>query len=280
MSDALRFPPTDLDMSKPTIARAYDALLGGKDNFAPDRELAAAVEELNPGMTDLAIENRGFLSRGVQYVANELGIDQFLDLGSGLPTVENTHQVAQRNSPGNRVVYVDIDPMVLAHARALMVENETTTVITADLRDVEKVLGDPGTRRLLTTEQPVCLMLVSLLHCIPDEDDPFDLVRSYLEPFPSGSALVYSHLCADDVEHGRLFTERVHASGAPWGRVRDPRECAAAVADLELVSPSVDGAEPARLVDCDTWRKPGTDPVDIPGEDKRIWEHAGVAVKP
>ncbi|GAA1772119.1 MULTISPECIES: SAM-dependent methyltransferase [Streptomonospora] len=280
MSDALRFPPTDLDMSKPTIARAYDALLGGKDNFAPDRELAAAVEELNPGMTVLAIENRGFLSRGVEYAAGELGIGQFLDLGSGLPTVENTHQVAQRNSPENRVVYVDIDPMVLAHARALMVENETTTVITADLRDVDQVLGDPGARRLLNFDEPVCLMLVSLLHCIPDEDDPFDLVRRYLEPFPSGSALVYSHLCSDIAEHGRLFTERVHASGAPWGRVRSPRECEAAVAGLELVSPSVDGAEPARLVDCDTWRKPGTAPVDIPGEDKRIWEHAGVAIKP
>ncbi|MFD0773745.1 SAM-dependent methyltransferase [Streptomonospora algeriensis] len=265
-------------MSKPTVARAYDALLGGKDNFEPDRELAAGVEEINPGITVLAKENREFLSRAVEYAANELGIGQFLDLGSGLPTVENTHQVAQRNSPDNRVVYVDIDPMVLAHARALLVENDTTTVITADLRDVDRVLNDPETRRLLDTDEPVCLMLVSLLHCIPDDDDPFGLVRRYLEPFPSGSAVVYSHLCSNDAEHARVFTERVHSSGTPWGRVRSPEECEAAVAGMELVSPSVDGTAPARLVDCDTWRRPGASPVDIP--DKRIWEHAGVAVKP
>ncbi|GAA4913247.1 SAM-dependent methyltransferase [Streptomonospora salina] len=278
MSDSLRFPPPDLDMSKPTVARAYDALLGGKDNFDPDRELAAAVEEINPGTTALAHENRGFLARGVEYATRELGIGQFLDLGSGLPTVENTHQVAQRTSPDNRVVYVDIDPMVLAHARALMVENDTTTVITADVRDVGAVMNDAGARRLLNTDEPVCLMLVSLLHCFPDEEEPFDLVRRYLEPFPSGSALVYSHLCSDDAAHARTFTQRVHSSGTPWGRVRNPQECEAAVAGMELVSPSVDGAEPARLVDCDTWRMPGADPVDVP--DKRIWEHAGVAVKP
>ncbi|KIH99468.1 SAM-dependent methyltransferase [Streptomonospora alba] len=278
MSDSLRFPPPELDMSKPTVARAYDALLGGKDNFEPDRELAAAVEEINPGITVLAKENREFLSRAVEYAAQDLGIGQFLDLGSGLPTVENTHQVAQRNSPDYRVVYVDIDPMVLAHARALLVENDTTTVITADVRDVERVMNDPDTRRLLNTDEPVCLMLVSLLHCIPDEENPFDLVRRYLEPFPSGSAVVYSHLCSNDAEHARTFTARVHSSGTPWGRVRNSEECEAAVAGMELVSPSLDSAEPARLVDCDTWRRPGSPPVDIP--DKRIWEHAGVAVKP
>ncbi|GAA4913256.1 SAM-dependent methyltransferase [Streptomonospora salina] len=278
MSDALRFPPPELDMSKPTIARAYDALLGGKDNFDLDRDLAAGVEEINPGSTVMAQHNRAFLARAVGFVAGELGIGQFLDLGSGLPTAENTHQVAQRNSPQNRVVYVDIDPMVLAHARALMVENDTTTVITADVRDVGAVMNDAGARRLLNTDEPVCLMLLSLLHCFPDEDDPFSLVRRYLEPFPSGSALVYSHTCSDDAEHARAVTERIHSSGTPWGRVRNPQECEAAVAGMELVSPSVDGTGPARLVDCDTWRKPGTDPVDIP--DKRIWEHAGVAVKP
>ncbi|KIH99467.1 SAM-dependent methyltransferase [Streptomonospora alba] len=264
-------------MSKPTIARAYDALLGGKDNFEPDRDLAAAAEELNPGMTVLAQDNRAFLTRAVSYVANELGIEQYLDLGSGLPTAENTHQVAQRSSPQNRVVYVDIDPMVLAHARALMVENDTTTVITADLRDVETVMNDPGTRRLIDPDQPVCLMMVSLLHCIPDEDRPFDLVQRYLGAFPSGSALVYSHIASNDAEHARILTERVR-SAAPWGRIRSPEECETAVAGMDLVSPSVDGTAPARLVDCDTWRKPGTDPVEIP--DKLTWEHSGIAVKP
>ncbi|GAB3466414.1 SAM-dependent methyltransferase [Streptomonospora sediminis] len=277
MSDEPGAPPQDLDLSKPTVARAYDALLGGKDNFALDRELAAAVEELNPGTTVLAHENRGFLARAVRHVATDLGIDQFLDLGSGLPTVENTHQVAQGAAPQANVVYVDIDPMVLAHARALLVENDTTAVITADLREVAKVLDAPDTRRLIDTDRPVCLMLVSLLHCIPDSDDPFGLVQRYLDPFPPGSAVVYSHLCSDDPQHAQDFTQRVLSSGTPWGRVRSSQECEAAVAGMDLLSPSVDGQEPARLVDCDTWRKPGTDPVTIP--DKRLWEHAGVAVK-
>ncbi|MBV2364197.1 SAM-dependent methyltransferase [Streptomonospora sp. NEAU-YY374] len=271
--------PQQIDTSRPTIARAYDALLGGKDNFQLDRDLATRVEEINPGTTVLAHENRAFLSRAVTYAATTLGLRQFLDLGSGLPTVENTHQVAQRAAPDARVLYVDIDPMVLAHARALLAENDHTAVITADLRDVETVMSADDTRRLVRTDEPVCLMLVSLLHCIPDHDNPFDLVRRYLEPFPSGSALVYSHLCSDRPERAQDFTAGVLASGTPWGRVRSPEECAQAVEGLRVVSPTEDDSYPAVLVDCDTWRRAGVAPVERPG-DKPIWEHAGVAVKP
>ncbi|MDA0565706.1 SAM-dependent methyltransferase [Streptomonospora sp. S1-112] len=271
--------PQGIDTSRPTVARAYDALLGGKDNFQLDRDLATRVEEINPGTTVLAHENRAFLSRAVTYAATELGLRQFLDLGSGLPTVENTHQVAQRAAADARVVYVDIDPMVLAHARALLEENDHTAVITADLREVDRVMSDDATRRLIRPEEPVCLMLVSLLHCIPDHDNPFDLVRRYLEPFPSGSALVYSHLCSDRRERADDFTSGVLASGAPWGRVRSPEECEAAVAGLRVVSPAEDGSYPEVLVDCDTWRRPEAAPVERPA-DKPIWEHAAVAVKP
>ncbi|WP_269082870.1 SAM-dependent methyltransferase [Allosalinactinospora lopnorensis] len=273
-----RYPP-DLDMSTPTVARTYDALLGGKDNFQPDRDAAMAVEQTNPGTTQLALENRGFLSRGVRYVS-ELGIRQFIDLGSGLPTVENTHQVAQSVDPNASVVYVDIDPIVLAHGRAILAENSTTTVVTADLRDVERVMSAEETRGLVDFSRPVGLMLVSLLHCVPDKDDPFGLVRRYFEWLPAGSALIYSHLCASDEDAARTFTERVHELGMEWGRVRSPDECARALDGLEIVSPSTDGSAARTLVDCDTWRNGDIEPQPRPTDpDKQIWEHAGVGVK-
>ncbi len=265
-----------LDMSVPTVARTYDALLGGKDNFQADREAAAALEELNPGTVQLSKDNRGFLSRGVRYVA-EQGVRQFIDLGSGLPTVENTHQVAQRAIPDAAVVYVDIDPIVLAHGRAILADSPQTTVITADLRDVDQVLSEPDTQDLIDFTEPVCVMLVSLLHCIRDEDDPFGLVRRYFERLPAGSALVYSHLCSDDGDFARTFTEQCHDSGMDWGRVRSPEECAEAFDGLELVSPASDGSVPPMPVDCPTWRNGDVPPVPLP--DKKLWEHSGVAFK-
>ncbi|MFW5417502.1 SAM-dependent methyltransferase [Nocardiopsis sp. CNT-189] len=265
-----------LDMSVPTVARTYDALLGGKDNFQADREAAAAFEELSPGIVRLSKDNRGFLSRGVRYVA-EQGVRQFIDLGSGLPTVENTHQVAQRATPDAAVVYVDIDPIVLAHGRAILVDSPQTTVITADLRDVDQVLSEPDTRRLIDFAEPVCIMLVSLLHCIRDEDDPFGLVRRYFERLPAGSALVYSHLCSDDEDFARTFTKKCHDFGMDWGRVRSPEECSEVFDGLELVSPASDGSMPPIPVDCPTWRNGDVQPVPLP--DKKLWEHSGVAFK-
>ncbi|RNL82217.1 SAM-dependent methyltransferase [Halostreptopolyspora alba] len=266
-------------MSRPTVARTYDALLGGKDNFQPDRDAAVAVEEINPGSTQLCHENRAFLSRGVRHVAG-LGIRQFIDLGSGLPTVENTHQVAQSVAPDTSVVYVDIDPIVLSHGRAILADTPGTSVVTADIRDVDSVMSAEETRRLIDPSQPVCLMLVSLLHCIPDEDGPFDVVRGYLDRLPAGSALVYSHLCASDVEAGRTFTRRVHELGMDWGRIRSPEECAQAFDSLEIVSPSTDGTAPRVLVDCDTWRNGDIEPRPRPTPpEKKIWEHAGVGIK-
>ncbi len=266
-------------MSKPTVARIYDALLGGKDNFQPDRDAAVAVEELNPGSAELCQENRSFLSRGVGYVA-DLGIRQFIDLGSGLPTAENTHEVARRANPDSSVVYVDIDPIVLSHGRAILADTPRTSVVTADLRDIDSVMSAEETRSLIDFSQPVCVMMVSLLHCVPDHDDPFGLVRRYFEYLPAGSALVYSHVCASDVETGRAVTQRMHESGTEWGRVRAPEECAQAFDEFEIVSPSTDGTAPRVLVDCGTWRNGDMEPQPRPANpEKKIWEHSGVGIK-
>ncbi|GAA3754609.1 SAM-dependent methyltransferase [Salinactinospora qingdaonensis] len=278
--DAVRRFPPELDMSTPTVARAYDYLLGGKDNFGPDRELGEALEQLSPGTKRLAHENRGFLKRAVDHVVTHHGVRQFLDLGAGLPTAENTHEIAQRAVPEARAVYVDIDPIVLAHGRAILADNPNTTVITADVREVDRVLNDADTQRLLDFSEPVCVMLVSLLHCFPDSDDPFRLVRDYLAHMPSGSAVVYSHLCSDDSEAASRFTARVHDSGVPWGRVRAPEECAAALAGLEIVPPDLAGTGRPQLVDCHTWRNEGVTPRLRPQDPaKTIWEHAGVGLK-
>ncbi|PSK85020.1 S-adenosyl methyltransferase [Murinocardiopsis flavida] len=274
------FPP-DIDMTTPTVARTYDALLDGKDHFAPDAAAAEVVEGINPGTKVLARENRAFLSRAVEYIARDLGITQFIDLGSGLPAAENTHQVAQRVHRRAHVVYVDIDPIVLVHGRAILADTADTTVITSDLRDVDRVMGAPRTIRLIDLSKPVCIMLVSLLHCIPDSDDPFGLVRRYFDRLPSGSALVFSHLCADDPASANAFTEGVHKLGMEWGRVRSPRECARAMDGLEIVSPALDGGTDPVLVDCVTWRNGDAVPRPLPADpNKLIWEHAGVGIKP
>ncbi|MFD0774288.1 SAM-dependent methyltransferase [Streptomonospora algeriensis] len=270
------FPP-DIDLSSPSIARMYDAGIGGKDNFEVDRQAAIALEELVPGSFAMARANRAYLSRAVDYVAGS-GVYQYIDLGSGLPTMENTHQIAQRHHPDAGVVYVDNDPVVLAHGRALLAENESTTVITSDLCDVDRVLGDDGTRSIIDFDAPVCVMLVSLLHCIPDEKDPFGVVRAYFDRLVPGSCLVYSHIVSDDEQVARAFTDRVHSVGAEWGRVRTPEEASEAFEGMQLVSPAENGGFPAVPVDCSTWRMPGAEPQRRPADSEvLLWEHAGVA---
>src|SRR3954463_12360796 len=162
----------EFDTSKPTIARVYDALLGGKDNFAADREGAATYLKYVPDAGRCAIDNRDALVKGVRYLVRRAGIDQFLDIGSGLPTVKNTHQTAQEINPEARVVYVDNDPIVLAHGRALLATNNTTTVITADMRDPGVILADPDLGRLIDFSRPVAVLFVAVFHFIRDSEDP------------------------------------------------------------------------------------------------------------
>lgn len=277
-SNPTRIPP-DIDMTVPTAARVYDAALGGKDNFEVDREAAAQLERVSPGLLSQAQVNRAFLARSVDYVARA-GVRQFLDLGSGLPTAENTHEIVQRVHPDASVVYVDNDPIVLAHGRAILADNPHTSVTTADMTNVDEVMTAEATRNLIDFSQPVCLMLVGLLHCIPDEHDPFGAVRAYLDHLPPGSWLVYSTFVSDDPTTAREFTEAVHSMGTPWGRVRSPEEAAAVFDSVELASPSTDDTFAPVPVECSTWRSGDRVPEPRPSVPEiTIWEHAGVAVK-
>ncbi|UOE22012.1 SAM-dependent methyltransferase [Thermobifida halotolerans] len=271
----------DIDLSVPTVARTYDALLGGKDNFEADRIAAQIIESVNPGSKTLIRQNRRYLTRAVDHVAGALGIDQFLDLGSGLPTMENTHQIAQRRVPEARVVYVDIDPIVLTHSRALLVDNPHTGVAVGDARHVTEVLTSPEVTRLLDFDRPVCLMLVSLLHCVSDADDPWGLVRRYFDRFAPGSVLILSHLASDDAAAARRLGDHIRELGMDWGYIRRPEEVERLFDGLALVSPAVDDSAAPMLVDCEGWRNGNVPPTPRPADpDQKIWEHAGVGVKP
>ncbi|TDU04203.1 S-adenosyl methyltransferase [Streptomyces sp. 846.5] len=192
--------PPLIDTSVAHPARMYDYYLGGKDNFPADREAAERVLALGPQMRMFARANRAFLGRAVRFLA-ERGIDQFLDIGTGIPAAGNTHEVAQSVNPAASVVYVDNDPIVLAHARALMAGHGmgATTVIQADLRDPAEILAHPKVRAAIDFGRPVALMLVAVLHFVTDEEDPDALTKLLRDALPAGSYLVISHATADFV---------------------------------------------------------------------------------
>ena len=192
-------PQVDLQLDRPHPARVYDYLLGGKDNFAADRAAAQAGMEANPNSRIPPRENRAFLRRVVRYLARDAGISQFLDIGTGIPTSPNVHEIAQDADPQARVVYVDNDPIVLAHARALLTSGPVgkTAYIDADVRDVGKILSSADLRQTLDMDRPVGLLLIAVMHFIADEDDPWDLAARLLAELPAGSYLALSHLTGD-----------------------------------------------------------------------------------
>ncbi|MFF7245106.1 SAM-dependent methyltransferase [Embleya sp. NPDC008237] len=226
--------PTGIDVTVPSVARVYDAILGGKNNFAVDR--AIADEALKDLTNEGAWANRHILARGVRYMASA-GIDQFVDLGSGLPTVQNTHEVAQQVNPNAAVVYVDNDPIVLAHGRALLAENHRTRVVTADLRDPADVLARPELRELVDLTRPVGLLLVGVLHHLADHEDPAGLVRAYRDALPPGSYIFITHFC-DSTPEGRAL-EKIFLSRLGSGRFRALEEIEGYFDGLELVEPGV-----------------------------------------
>ncbi|MGH3239770.1 MAG: SAM-dependent methyltransferase [Spirillospora sp.] len=196
-------PPSGVDVTVPNVARMYDYYLGGKDNYAADREAAEKVIAVMPGSPVGARANRAFLMRAVRYLTAEAGITQFLDLGAGLPTRSNVHEVALAANPDARVVYVDWDPMVCAHSRALIRNPDNVGVIEADLRRPDTILEHETTRELLDFSRPVAVMLVSILHFVDGSDDPWGIVARYRDATVPGSHLVISHLTGDLVEKAR-----------------------------------------------------------------------------
>lgn len=211
---------TKIDENVPTAARMYDHYLGGKDNYAADRAACEELDKVVPSTRRLALNNRRFLQRAVRTLAEEYGIRQFLDHGSGLPTQDNVHQVAQRIDPKTHVVYVDNDPMVLVHGRALLQQDERTTVIHADLRQTDEIFSHPETERLIDFSQPVAVLFNSVFHCIPDSetDGPMAVVRRVRERLAPGSVMLMCQLVSEDPEVRTFVTDfmdqRPRATGA------------------------------------------------------------------
>jgi hypothetical protein len=218
----------------------YDYLLGGKDNFGADRELAEKYLALYPHGRTAALENRAFMRRVVSWLTRDIGIRQFLDIGTGIPTSPNVHEVAQGIAPQSRVVYTDNDALVLAHARALLVGHPSgaTDYLDADVRDVDRIVTEAG--RTLDFTEPVALMLVSLLHFLTDAEDPYGIVTRLVSALPSGSFLVVSHGTYETLgpEVIAQFTALNVASPVPF-RPRDRQEVGRFFDDLDLVDPGI-----------------------------------------
>ncbi|MGH3908944.1 MAG: SAM-dependent methyltransferase [Pseudonocardiaceae bacterium] len=262
--------PPDLDTSQPQAARVWNYWLGGKDNYPVDREAGEQIRATMPGIIETARAVRGFLVRAVHYLAGEVGTRQFLDVGTGLPTLNNTHEVAQGTAPECRIVYVDNDPLVLAHARALLTSTPegVTDYIDADLREPEKILQEAA--RTLDFSQPIALMLLGILNHIMDTDESYVVVNRLLDALPPGSYLVMSHFTAlvDSavVEEGmRLYNE---SGGTPPVRGRSRQELIRYFDGLELLEPG--------LVSVSLWRP---EPTQI-GSTAEVYEFCGVGRKP
>jgi hypothetical protein len=240
-----------IDTSIPNVARIYDYWLGGKDNFAADREAADLSAKAVPQLPWLSRENRKFLGRAVRFCA-QAGITQFLDIGSGLPTMENVHEVAGQAAEDPHVVYVDNDPVVISHARALLATPRTAAA-RGDLTRPEEILQAPEVRRLIDFEQPVAILVVATLHFIPDEAGPAAAMARLREAMAPGSYLVISHMeISSDHARSRSQTTRdlgEAQKGTPWGPARGRDEIAAFFGDLTLVEPG--------LVDVWNWRPDG-----------------------
>jgi hypothetical protein len=271
--------PHGFDVTKAHSARVYDYWLGGKDNFAVDRKAAEEALAANPGMIHAIRANRAFLVRAVRYLAGDEGIRQFLDIGTGLPTANNTHEVAQSVAPESRIVYTDHDPMVLAHARALLVSSPegACAYLDADLRDPDKVLAEAA--RTLDFGKPVAIMLLGILQQVPDSADPYGIVARLLDAVPPGSFLAISHPASDvSPRSAAEAARRLNSMTAEQRQLRSKEEVARFFEGAELVEPG--------LVQVAEWRPDFPSPGSPPpagaklAETRRGGRWAGVGQKP
>lgn len=240
--------PVGVDTARASIARVYDAALNGKDNFEVDREVLAQVRTVAPQVNDLAWANRDFLIRACRFLATQAGIDQYLDLGSGLPTAENTHQVVQRIQTDAHVVYVDNDPMVLAHGRALLDDNPRTSIVSADIFRPHEVLKNSAVRDELDFGRPIAVLHVGTLHHYLGDDGP-DLMQTYIDALPSGSFVALAHFYDPQEpelsELARQMEDKFVHSPMGSGRFRTRDEIQAMFGGLEMIEPG--------LALCDEW---------------------------
>lgn len=235
--------PAGADTSRAGIARIYDAALGGKDNFDADRRALAAILEIAPGMCTVARRNRAWLRRVVRYLAGIVGVEQFLDAGAGLPTVSNTHEIAQLGNPWARIVYLDNDPMVSAHGRALLETNEDTVYLHGDLTDPALLAADSAVRRYLDRDRPVVVLLGAVLHHLPDSADPAGIVARIVAALSPGSYVAITHFWdpgdrSPDHALAREMERRFQA-GLGSGRFRSRAVIESYFAGLDLLEPGV-----------------------------------------
>jgi hypothetical protein len=227
------------DFDRPAPARVYDYLLGGASHGEVDRALARDIMVAEPRIISVVRENRAFMRRAVDFLV-DAGIDQFLDLGSGIPTMGSVGEVARRRRPATRVVHVDVDPVAAAHAEHLLAAVDGITTVRADLRDLDAVLGSPAVRDLIDLDRPVGLLMISVLQHVPDADRPADVITGYLRRLVPGSALAVSHLSEDDptLDVGQVAgLARAYAGGGLTPRSRD--EVAALMTGVDLVAPGL-----------------------------------------
>ncbi|MEU3550367.1 SAM-dependent methyltransferase [Streptomyces longwoodensis] len=210
--------PRSIDISVPSVSRIYDFFLGGSHNFEVDRQAARRAMEFMPGLPKIMQANRAFTRRAVRYAAAE-GITQFLDIGSGIPTFGNVHEVAQEASPGARVVYVDHDPVAVAHSQAVLEGNQHADVVAADLLKPREILASPEVQRLIDPERPVALLLVAILHFVEDEDDPYAAVAELRDACAPGSMLVLTHASYEGIP---LPPERAEGAVDVYKDIRNP----------------------------------------------------------
>ncbi|HEY4023450.1 MAG TPA: SAM-dependent methyltransferase [Pseudonocardiaceae bacterium] len=253
------------DVKRPNAARMYDYMLGGSANFAADREAADAMMAAGGATTAPARLNRAFLRRAVRFMI-EQGVDQFLDLGSGIPTAGNVHEIAHAADPAARIVYVDNEPVAVHHALDLLAGNDNAVMINADLRDVESVLTHTETRRLLDFSRPVGLLMVAIFHFIPDTDRPADIVSAYLNALTGGGYLAISHFSDNGLDEARNAASLYRRTATPVV-ARTRAEVAALMAGTELVEPG--------LVWTPEWRPDGGDPALDSPSDSRIYAAVG-----
>ncbi len=243
----------DVNQDQAHSARIYDYFLGGKDNYDADREAAARIEQAIPSVRAVARGNRAFMARAIRQLAAESGIRQFLDIGTGIPTAPNLHQIAQEVAPDARVVYVDNDPIVLAHARALLIGTRegVTRYVQADVTDPEGILADPAVRQTLDFGKPVALSLIALCHFVPGEQI-YDIIDTLLAPLPSGSYLVMTHLTTDfDPGMVEGTVQAYRASGIEM-EARTYEGVSRFFREMDLIEPGI--------VAIDSWHAGGQDP--------------------
>ncbi|WP_232665626.1 SAM-dependent methyltransferase [Pseudonocardia sp. TRM90224] len=247
--------PPEIDLSIPSIARVYDYVLGGKENFEADRRATDAMFRTVPETSQLAKDNRNHLRRGIRYLVEEAGVRQIIDIGSGLPTVGNVHELAHAVDPSVRVVYVDIDPIVLAHGRSLLANETTTTVIVADIRDASSIFDHPTVKEFINFDEPLAVICASIIHHL-DDDIAYSTTEAIKDRLPAGSYMLISNFLDDDEPRAKELERAFLEGGLGTGRFRTWEEMRRLYDGLELVEPG--------LVYANDWRPDKKTPTESP----------------